>query len=78
MKASNKKLLKDLVSRLESIKEEMESIKEEEQGIFDERSERWQEGDKGMEAEEKLDLFDDAINDIETAIETLNEEVIGG
>jgi hypothetical protein len=48
-------------------------LQEEKQEVFDERSERWQESEKGQEAQEELSTLEQAELHIEEARGFLNE-----
>ena len=58
---------------LERAKAKIEDLKDSLQEVFDNRSDKWQESDKGSEAQDFIDFLDDQYNDIDSIICNLEE-----
>lgn len=63
---------------IESLRDETESViaqasdhRDDLQAEWDERSERWQEGDKGVEAQDFIDALGEIIDNLEAASDQL-------
>lgn len=70
----NKTSIRDLIRRAEELATDIETMRDDAQAEWDERSERWQESDKGTDAQEAIDQLDtaaDYINDAVTEMENL-------
>lgn len=55
----------------------LDGIKDKLQEEFDEKSEKWQESDKGQEAQEAIELLDDLssrLEDIESEIDSMKKD----
>lgn len=73
MNKLRKKSIESIFNKLTEFKERLESIREEEQEAFDNLSESSQEGEKGEAMNEAIDLLDNAVSDLETVCESLEE-----
>ena len=69
MKGINTKELKGIRQDLDDIRSRFESVKEDAEAYYNEKSEKWQEGDNGQLMDEKIGELDEAINDVEKALE---------
>lgn len=58
------------VSELEGAAANLQDILDELQEKFDGRSEKWQESEKGEEAQAELDVLQEAIRELESAAST--------
>lgn len=58
---------------LERAKGKIEDLKDSLQEVFDNRSDKWQESDKGSEAQDFIDFLDDQYNDIDSIICNLED-----
>jgi DNA phosphorothioation-dependent restriction protein DptG len=72
--------VKGLAKRLEAIhtaldnqKNEVEDLVSDLQAEWDERSEKWQDSDKGTEAQDKIDELANVADEIDSAMATLSE-----
>ena len=65
MNATRRKSLTKILDTLDQAKSDLESLLSEEQKDFDNRSEKWQEGEAGQEAQEKLDALQTAIDSLD-------------
>lgn len=77
MKAATSKRIEALMLRLEEIygelnecQSQLESDRDEMQEAFDSKSERWQESDKGSEAQEVLNYLDSAVDELREVCDT--------
>jgi prefoldin subunit 5 len=61
----------------ETLKDTIEQIQCDEQDYFDNMPQSFQDGEKGQRAEEVIGYFDDAINDIDTFIDALDQSIDG-
>lgn len=59
--------------QLQALKDQLEALLEEEQESFDNIPEAFQETDRYMEAEEKLEYLDSAFGGLEEVIDNLTE-----
>lgn len=73
MTAKQKKQLSEHLSTLEQIYADIESIKDELQETFDNKSEKWQDSEKGEEASNQLNTFDECLQSIEESKEKISE-----
>ena len=73
MKAINRKALGIAKESLGDIRSLIEEIQQDEQERFDSRSEKWQESDKGQEAQAALDALADIVNTLQDAEDNLED-----
>jgi flagellar biosynthesis chaperone FliJ len=64
MKAKDKRKLNDLIDNLEAIRDEIEKLLSELQEEWDNKSEKWQESDKGSDAQYELDKIQELIDSL--------------
>lgn len=67
--------IKQLTNELENIKTKLKYISRKEEGILDNTPENLQGTDRYSESENAIDVLDDVVDDLESAIESLNEIV---
>ena len=67
--------IKQLTNELEDIKTKLKYISRKEEGILDNTPENLQGTDRYSESENVIDVLDDVVDDLESAIESLNEIV---
>lgn len=67
--------IKKLTNELEDIKTKLKYISRKEEGILDNTPENLQGTDRYSESENAIDVLDDVVDDLESAIESLNEIV---
>lgn len=65
--------IKKLTNELEDVKTKLKYILRKEEGILDNTPENLQGTDRYSESENEIDVLDDVIGDLESAIESLNE-----
>lgn len=65
--------IKKLTNELEDVKTKLKYILRKEEGIIDNTPENLQGTDRYSESENAIDVLDDVIDDLESAIESLNE-----
>ena len=65
--------IKQLTNELEDIKTKLKYISRKEEGILDNTPENLQGTDRYSESENAIDVLDDVVDDLESAIESLNE-----
>ena len=65
--------IKKLTNELEDVKTKLKYISRKEEGILDNTPENLQGTDRYSESENAIDVLDDVIDDLESAIESLNE-----
>jgi peptidoglycan hydrolase CwlO-like protein len=68
----NIKKLKTIYSKLESIQNELQAIHEKAEETYNNRSDRWQESDAGNSEAERISYLDNAISDIASLLENLD------
>jgi hypothetical protein len=73
MNAKRRKAISELLSRLDSLKNELEILRDEEQEYFDNMPDSLQQGEKGDTAAEEVSSMDDAINSMDEACSSLEE-----
>ncbi|MER9706050.1 hypothetical protein NKJ10_17645 [Mesorhizobium sp. M0204] len=66
-----------LADRIGEIKAELETLRDEENDYFDNMPESFQCGDKGQVAEAAVASMDDALSELEGAIDNLNSSTGG-
>lgn len=67
--------IKQLTNELEDIKTKLKYISRKEEGILDNTPENLQGTDRYYESENAIDVLDEVVEDLESAIESLNEIV---
>ena len=67
--------IKQLTNELEDIKTKLKYISRKEEGILDNTPENLQGADRYYESENAIDVLDDVVDGLESAIESLNEIV---
>lgn len=65
--------MKNILSKLEKIKEQLEEKVREREVTYDDRSEKWQESESGVFYQEKTDELDSVVDDVIAAIDSLQE-----
>lgn len=55
-----------IITKIQELKEQMDTLKETCQETWDSRSERWQESEKGEEAQDKIDNLDGLSDYLDT------------
>ena len=77
MNKEHRKIIKDIIESLEVAKSDLEQMREEEQIAFDNMPEELQMSKKGETLEDTIFNIEDAIDNVDYAINTLSE-MIGG
>lgn len=67
--------IKKLANELEDVKTKLKYISRKEEGMLDNTPENLQGTDRYSESENAIDVLDDVVDDLESAIESLNEIV---
>lgn len=67
--------IKKLTNELEDVKTKLKYILRKEEGILDNTPENLQGTDRYSESENAIDVLDDVVDNLESAIESLNEIV---
>ena len=67
--------IKQLTNELEDIKTKLKYISRKEEGILDNIPENLQGTDRYSESENAIDVLDEVVEDLESAIESLNKIV---
>jgi hypothetical protein len=73
MNKGNINLITKQAEQLRSILEELKLKQEDLQEYFDSASERWQESERGEKWQEELSILEDAINNLEAALTSLED-----
>ena len=73
MNNNRRQQLRQLIERMETLKDELEVIASDEQDYFDTMPENLQGSTNGMNSEEAIDKMADAIVCVEEAIEAIEE-----
>ncbi len=73
MKKSSINNIEKMVPVLEKAQTVLDAIYDTESDAFESKSDAWQESDRGMEAEELLDLLGEACDNLRDAISSLSE-----
>lgn len=68
---SSDKDIAKAASLVEEAYELLSNVVQERIDFFDSKSERWQEGDKGQEYQEKTDEYQSALDELENAKDTV-------
>lgn len=67
--------IKQLADELKDVKTKLEYISQKEEQMLDNIPENLQETDRYIESENAIDVLDEVVDDLESAIESLNEIV---
>lgn len=73
MNKQRRKMIAEVVEKIETLKGDLEMIRDEEQDAFDNMPESLQGSMRGEEMEEAIGYMDDAIEGLDTAIDSLGE-----
>jgi chromosome segregation ATPase len=73
MNQANIKFITKQAEQLRSILEHLQLKQEDLQETFDSASEKWQESERGEKWQEELSSLEDAINNLEAALTSLEE-----
>lgn len=73
MNAARRKQIAEIASQLETLKGDIENIKDDEQAYFDNMPESLQGGEKGTAAESAVEALDEAVNDIDSVLSSLEK-----
>ena len=73
MKKSHQTDLQKAEALLEEAKNLITGVQESLQDDFDNKSEKWQEGEKGEEAQQLIDDLSSIVDEVETAYDNLND-----
>lgn len=71
MNKQRRKMIAEVVEKIEALKGDLEMIRDEEQDAFDNMPESLQGSMRGEEMEEAIGYMDDAIEGLDTAIDSL-------
>lgn len=78
MNKQRRKELDGIRTRLEGLKEELEFLREQEQEAFENMPQSFQDGERGVRITNGIEYMEFAYRDLETALESLNAEELGG
>jgi hypothetical protein len=73
MNNTRRKILDELVERLEEVKARLEEVRQDEEVSYDNLPEAFQEGSRGERMQEAISRMEDAFGSIEEAIDGLTE-----
>lgn len=73
MNKQRRKMIADVVERLEAAKSDLEMIRDEEQDAFDNMPEGLQGSERGETMEEAIGHLDEAVESVEEALDELGE-----
>lgn len=73
MNNTRRKILDELVERLEEVKARLEEVRQDEEVSYDNLPEAFQEGSRGERMQEAIPRMEDAFGSIEEAIDGLTE-----
>ena len=73
MNAERRKKIAALKDQIETVRAELETLREEEQDYFDAMPEAFQNGEKGEKAQAAIDAMEEAISQIESVSDQLDE-----
>lgn len=73
MTASNKQVIKSVVSKIEQAREAIEVLMDEWQEKFDSASEKWQESEKGEALDSAISVLDTAKDELDSQVTELEE-----
>jgi hypothetical protein len=75
MNAQRRKRIGEIIILLEGIKTDIEAVQEEEQNYYESMPENLQAGDKGQVAEAAADSLQQAVDEVDNAINSLNSSI---
>lgn len=75
MNKMNRKQLSDLISRIETIREELDEIKDGEEEKFDNMPENLQDSEKGEALSEIIDFLDSASESLNESVESIQSAI---
>lgn len=73
MNKTRRKWLADVISQLEEKRDELWNIYEDEEMAYDNLPESLQESERGITMQDNMGTIEDAYNDLDNLIESLNE-----
>ena len=73
MNAARRKSLAEVTDLLQQAKDLLETVMDEERDAFDNIPESLREGDRGQEMEAGLDSMEDALSEIESAMDQISD-----
>lgn len=71
MNKARRKAIREIVAKLETLRDEVESLRDEEQDYYDNMPESFQDGEKGQAASTAIEYMESASGYIDNAIEEL-------
>lgn len=71
MNKDRRKAIREVIAKLETLRDEVESLLNEEQDYYDNMPEAFQNGDKGLAASDAISYMESASGYIDNAIEEL-------
>ncbi len=66
------KTVEKLISQIEDAKIYFEELQGTKQESFDNKSEKWQEGEKGEEAQQEIDSLEELVGECESLVDNIN------
>lgn len=75
MNKQRRKELNEIISKLESLRDDLECLQGEEQDYYDNMPENLQCSERGERAEEAVSSLEDALYNIDSAIDSINEAI---
>ena len=75
MNNQRRKQMAEVIRSIEDARNLLETIKDEEQEAYDNMPESLQEGEKGSAMSEKIDSMESVFDDLERAVDSLNEVI---
>ncbi len=75
MNKDRRKQLQDCIAKLDEVQNEVDCLKDDEQEYYDNMPEGLQQGEKGQKSEECCSALDEAVSDIQSAIENISEAI---
>jgi len=73
MNKERRKQLREAIAKLDEARIIIETVRDEEQGAFDNMPESLQDAERGQKMDEAIGSMTDVADDLESAIENLNE-----
>lgn len=75
MNKQRRKELNEIISKLESLRDDLECLQNEEQDYYDNMPENLQCSERGERAEAAVSSLEDALYNIDSAIDSINEAI---
>lgn len=75
MNKQRRKELNEIISKLESLRDDLECLQNEEQDYHDNMPENLQCSERGERSEEAVSSLEDALYNIDSAIDNINEAI---